>query len=363
MKTKAVGMISHVVLLACWRIGTVCSFDSYGADLLPRGHLAAGRGVSRLRRVAAHKEGERARRFEAMLSSATFADSTIVRVGDARIATILRGIRAVREDEAARLAFEILYCDFAPVRLAGDLVFRQIEKLVSDKIKKSEATQAFTMLASQFDADDVLVARDLFQAIDLDGSGTLDHDEVLRSGFLRSLGECSNCTCREVDTCASVDRFVRQVDADADGHITFVDFMQHATNALYKQQSWDDMLRVLRPTTDNSDKFDRMCDEFRSWNTRRRAFYEQNPSQQVSPSRVDLILDGCFAGLENKKLLPALRIVYEDYGTLRVCAGLIFRLTRSAAQRAPWYNYKSETASQRRDSSHLALNIASDCHF
>lgn len=301
--------------------------------------------------ATAFAAGASNRRFEAMMDRATFADDVIVRVGDARLATILRGIRAAREDEPARKAFEILYSDVAPVRLAGELVFRRIEKVVRDRLRKDEGVdESAATLVSKFDAADVLAARELFKSI-ADDEVVMNREDLLRSEMLRSLGECQDCTCRGVDTCASVDRFVRQVEND-DGAITFVDFMLGATRALYTREDddWEDVLSALRPKSDNSVKFDRMCDDFRQWNVKRRAYYgagddigeggggaQDLHQRAANSSRLDVILDGCFAGLENKRLLAALRTVFEDYDSLRLCADLIFKLMQSTAQRAPWW--------------------------
>jgi len=220
------------------------------------------------------------------------------------------------------------------VRLAGELVFRRLERVVAEKLETT-VTAELAPLAAEVDAAEVLAARELFRSIDTDGSETLDREELLRSGLLRSLGECEDCSCRGVDTCASVDRFMRQVGRD--GEIDFVDFLLKATRALYTPRDWDDLLAALRPASPDARKFDAMCAEFTAWSHARQA-YDDTAAPTSPPSRLDLVLDGCFAGLANKHLLAALRTVFEDYHALRLCADLIFRLMRATAQRAPWFD-------------------------
>lgn len=298
--------------------------------------LAGGRP----RRLEASPQGK----FEAMLDRATFADDVIIRVGDPRLATILRGIRSARHDDKARRAFELLYADVPPVRLAGELVFRRIEKL-AHAASSSSGDEALVPLTAVCDAADVLAAREVFRAVDTDGKETLNRDELLRSGLLLSLGEWASCESGDGDVYASVDRFIREVDEDADGRITFVEFMLGATRALYTPRHWDDIASALRPATAEAERFEAMVDEFRVW-SRRRAAYLQDYREHHSPtapSRLDIVLDGCFAGLDNRHLLAALRVVFEDYDSLRLIADLIFRLMRATAQRQPWYEGRLST--------------------
>lgn len=234
-------------------------------------------------------------RFSTMLDRATFEDATIVRVGDARLARVLRGIRAAREDPKPLRAFELLYHDVAPIRFAGELVFRRIESIVLRKLKQGDCS----LVGVPGDAADLLAARDLFRAVDAENSGCVPY------GLLHDdLGEIA-----------------------VDGHVDLDTFMRKAPALA----CWDDLL--TEEPTKVSMKFDAMCDEFRTWSAKRRMYGDFQET-----SRLDVVLDGCFAGLENARLLAALRTVFEDYDSLRICADLIFKLMRTTAQRAPWYH-------------------------
>lgn len=233
-------------------------------------------------------------RFNTMLDRATFDDSTIVRVGDARLARVLCGIRAAREDPEPLRAFELLYHDVAPIRFAGELVFRRIESVVCNKIKKGDSS----LVGVPGDAADLLAARDLFVAVDARNQGSVPY------GLLHD------------------DLHVIAVD----GYVSLDTFLRKAPDLA----CWSELL--AEPPTDASRRFDAMCDEFRTWSLKRRMY------DLKERTRLDVVLDGCFAGLENPKLLAALRTVFEDYDSLRLCADIIFKLMRTTAQRAPWYH-------------------------
>ena len=290
------------------------------------------------------KKNRREARFDALLDELSFSDEQLVRVADSRLATILVGARASRDDAKVRRAFEILYCDVAPIRLGGELVFRQLVKTIEKNMMTLDEDHATLLRCLEtFDAADVVAARELFQAIDSDGDKKLSREELLRFGLLKSLGQCENCRCNGVDTCQSLDRFVKEVDGDGLGHVSFLDFMLNASRALYKSDA--DIASALRPKNGNADKFDDMVKEFATWSARRRKYRENNPKTDDKPqTRLGAVLDGCFSGAENKQVVDALRVVFQDYDSLRVCAELIFKLMRNQAKNAPWYDYDTVNA-------------------
>jgi len=53
----------------------------------------------------------------------------------------------------------------------------------------------------------------------------------------------------------------------------------------------------------------------------------------TSEGRAGVVLKGCFAGLKNKDVVKALRVVYVDYSALRLAGDLIFKLLKVAIGR------------------------------
>ena len=65
-----------------------------------------------------------------MLASVTLTDERLAMLDDAGLRTLLAGVQGAAELPLVVDAFTIVYSDVAPVRLAGDLIFRSIAKRV-----------------------------------------------------------------------------------------------------------------------------------------------------------------------------------------------------------------------------------------
>ena len=75
------------------------------------------------------------------------------------------------------------------------------------------------------------------------------------------------------------------------------------------------------------DRFQHMVDIFSS----RASTWEENLRDRGGiPSRLELIILGCFVGSKTPGVVTALRILYEDYIPLRVAGDLIFKLVEKS---------------------------------
>ena len=70
------------------------------------------------------KSDRRAAKFREMLASVTLTDERLAMLDDAGLRTLLAGVQGAAELPLVVDAFTIVYSDVAPVRLAGDLIFR-----------------------------------------------------------------------------------------------------------------------------------------------------------------------------------------------------------------------------------------------
>ena len=68
-----------------------------------------------------------AQQLLSMMRSVCVSESTIARVGDPGTRTLLEGVKAAADEPRVLAAFTVLYEDIAPVRLAGDFIFRSLE--------------------------------------------------------------------------------------------------------------------------------------------------------------------------------------------------------------------------------------------
>ena len=113
------------------------------------------------------------RQFDALLASTILPVPALTFVESPSDRIQLRGAAAVEEDEIVRRAFEILYEDYALFRPAGHLLIRRLANVAST------ANALYSSLDGTV-SDAVLPRlRGLFDAIDQDGDGTLDFDDLL----------------------------------------------------------------------------------------------------------------------------------------------------------------------------------------
>lgn len=347
----------HHLLLTTWLAGTAFALQHQHYPTARRSLVYRGRAARSVlnsveaRVPAAPAVTSRAgRRFDAMLDefrAHSAADIGLVVSPSTR--GLLKGASAAIRDVKIKNAFRVLYEDLGPVRVAGDLVFSKLER----EMAKSKASQR-AQSAKALGRDDacVVAGRRIFDAVDADASGTVSSAELLDSDLLRSLGQCRDCSCDKVGNCQSVAKFMAEIDSThPEGELHFDEFLVAAHHFLYEGDASrslfggenagelvDELLAAREGGGGRgeggreggvgggdkySKRFDAMCDEFSSWesgDSLSRA-EERNP-------RLALVLEGCFAGTENPDVVGALKILYMDFGALRLAGDLIFKMMK-----------------------------------
>lgn len=292
------------------------------------------------------EESKAGRRFEAMLSDfRQYTEADINLVVSPRYRGLLSGTSAAIHDEKVTLAFKVLYEDLGPVRMAGDLIFSKLERVLA---KSRSSDGAASVKALGRDDSCVIAARKVFDAVDADASGTVSSQELLDSDLLRSLGQCQECTCGKEGGCQSVVRFMDEIDkTHPEGDLHFDEFLLASHHLLYggdaslslfggddcAEELVDEMLNgregeIGQEKADRySKRFDGMCAEFDSWDSGDSA---SSKAESQNP-RLALVLEGCFAGSKNPPVVDALKILYVDFRPLRMAGDLIFKMMRKLA--------------------------------
>ena len=266
-----------------------------------------------------------ASKFDAMLaglclpspSALTFVESSSQR-------TLLRGVWALREDAQVRRAFQILYEDLAVFRPAGDLVLGGLTRCAA------KATTLYSEAVSEYD-DMLPRLRGLFDAIDVDGDGMIDLDELeAATSHLWPPGVAAQvCLDSVKDGCLvsfSFHEFVLLVaptKAAARCSPPRRGSMEHSSSqgASGLSAQGNALLSGTTSTASASAgrRFDGMVNEFLTW--------EREASSW--DGRTGEIVMGCFAGASNTILLRALRLVYCENAVLRAACDAVFRMLRS----------------------------------
>lgn len=277
---------------------------------------------------------KRTKRFDGMIERLTLDSATLTCVDDVRLRAMLRGVGEAGRVPDVRSAFQILYEDMAPVRMAADLIFPRLEATCDEATSQSQSLPTSTSLAvPMFELD---AARRLFDAIDADGGGSISREELEESGLLSVINGGERATGD-----LTIERFMAEADTDGDGDVSFTEFATYAASC--EQLEAADLVDVLTAVmtarappeaTSGSNKespslkFDKMLAAVDVWHGQLGADLEL-----LQESRLGCVLVGCFAGAKVPEVVDALRICYTDFKPLRVAGDLIFKVIGEVFER------------------------------
>ena len=290
--------------------------------------------------------GRRAK-FDAMVASVTLSPRAIEFIDSEKQRLLFKGVLAASEQPMVVDAFAIVYEDLGPVRVAGDLIAKQLSKVATSANERAAASGDVAALSA------LAASRNLFRLIDSDASGSLDRDELLRSPVLldriRAEGESDQ---------AAVERFMSSADTDDDGQVSFVEFASAAASEPRLQMADLALDAALRAASESQgvaigggsgggkrsmfgrkapgERFDDMLAECAVWE----AQLDCTPDACDLPGdddgggggdgddRMLLVLKGAFAGSRCAQISDALRVCYLEYSPLRLGGDLIFKLLK-----------------------------------
>jgi len=159
-------------------------------------------------------------KFDSMLASVTLSPKAIEFIDSDKQRLLFKGVLAARAEEPIETAFAIVYEDLGPVRVAGDLIAKQLSKVAASANERAAASGDVAALGI------LAASRSLFKLVDIDSSGSLDRAELLRSPQLLALIREET----DEDDQAAVERFMLAADVDNDGEISFVEFANAAAS-------------------------------------------------------------------------------------------------------------------------------------
>jgi len=295
-------------------------------------------------------------KFDGMMTACTLPPQTIECIDDKKMRALFRGVSAAADDYGIRTAFQIVYEDLGPVRVAGDLIFNQLQRVAGDA---SERSAALTDVIddSQETAETLAATRSLFDLLDGDASGGLDRSELLDSPELLVLIRQED----EADETA-VDRFLASADTDGDGQVSFLEYCLYAAEAgadtslagRAVQDALDESMQRRRHAAADAvdeetaatavtgrrrrkkgtptERFDEMLTTCLEWEEALQladCSIDPEPDEcEAEQGRFALVLKGTFTGARNAHVAEALRLCYEDYSPLRFGGDLIFALLK-----------------------------------
>ena len=284
------------------------------------------------------------REFRDMLEHFTqYTMTDVMSIRHERLRVLFDGVIASAGDVAVYRAFEVLFEDLYPVRVAGRIIFGQLEKVLAESRREQQEEVAAVVASTGLEVVAVEQARLVFLAIAL----RLNGDTYLTLPQLLSTGLAN--TAVETLRFDSAEAFLKRIDTEQKGQLRFADMMlglhQCAEEiCMVEQCNAAETVRVVLmdlvehpPQVSKSldakrerlnKRYDEMVGAFRDWEN---LVPKEGEDAHKGRRHVRLldVVRGCFVGAKNPQVVNALRVLYTDYGGLRIAGDLIFKLTSS----------------------------------
>ena len=282
-----------------------------------------------------------------------YTKSDMLGIQDPTKRVLYQGIAASTDCPAVYRAFEILFQDLPPLRLAGRVVFKLLRKFMVQSVgqhKEEIALLSNLVSASPDGTQQLEELRLLFimAASQLNGAGELTTEQLLMTGVV-------NRTAHDVLGFHSPSQLIDRLELTEHGRVTFVNLVTGLWNCaedvcglehcdpqrvLYELLiEMNDQLAgsITVDTVSNEDnpskikngaRYDSMVASFVEW----KDLLPNTEEGQQEIRRVQVIR-GCFVGAEIPEIVDALRIVYMEYRGLRIAGDFIFKLVSQRMKR------------------------------
>lgn len=275
--------------------------------------------------------------FRELLTGILYTEKETQTVLNPRLRTILKGIAASYYEPDVYRAFEILYEDYIPLRVAGRVVYRELKRVV-DESKQYKQSQIDTISKvtgmTQSDIEDSW--SDFTQLTNGRKLSFVELKKYIKPQIFKFVVERSRVslgTEAEISGAISFEKLLIYLnDYNVNGSETR---SSARANGVYTEnKSTENILRQVLYRGDTIDKetsedkilspkdfkfnrrYDNMLEQFSKW----------KPLIPSGDGRRLQILRGCFVGSENPAVVEALRVIYVDYAALRLSGDWIFKV-------------------------------------
>lgn len=296
--------------------------------------------------------------FRGMLEEfSTYTRRDISHIRNPRLRTLFEGVVSAYSVPEVFRAFEILFEDYAPLRIGGRLVYAHLKAAMMESQLERQSEIDSLQLATGLARDDIDASRIAFlrMAVHDDEKTHLTLQQLIDYGLAETVVEMLGYDYFEEfmqellydgEELDELDQWLeRNVDPKKKGAFKFgfSELMVALQNCPLDSIEPEcraatvlpEIASRLEPESDTSmltddsqcekkkrhaDRYDDMVEDFLQW------------KEQISPGRQGRkmeVLHGCFAGADREEIVNALRIVYVDYKALRFAGDLIFKVMRA----------------------------------
>jgi hypothetical protein len=228
-------------------------------------------------------------------------------------------------------AFEVLFEDYIPLRLAGRLVYRRLQQVMDESKAYQQVQMEAVVAKTGLSMETVQSSWAGFCHLAQDREIPIDQVErILR--LLRG-GELDLELFPLSSSSSDHDELLVRINPDQNDSLTFEELMtglndlstlnappdmvlQELFYAVQGTKSASTSSKLDEKRAKYNQRYDDMLTKFGEW----KPFIPEGEGRRLD------ILQGCFVGSENPKVVEALRIIYTDNSALRLSGDWIFKV-------------------------------------
>lgn len=272
--------------------------------------------------------------FRQLLEGILYTDEEMESVLNSRLRAILKGIAASYYEPPVYRAFEVLYEDYIPLRIAGRLVYHKLRDAMDKSLEYQTGQLGAVSRVTGMSFSDARSCWSSFLRLTDNQLLLVDQLESMLSPRVLRILDCadddrdgmmSKLNPKGKDS-LSFDELVcglyhQSCTGDGDSSLDHL-----PANILQEvmDEMGDSLSLTLSSSSSGLDKkrarynqrYDDMLDQFGEW----KEFIPDGEGRRLD------ILRGCFVGSENPYVVEALRIIYVDYRALRLSGDWIFNV-------------------------------------
>lgn len=234
---------------------------------------------------------------------AGYSHEQIASIPNVRLRALYEGVAASAHEPAVYRAFEVLFEDLHPLRIAGRMIFGKLADDMTEHLESRTELMETTGLPKE----EVDACRETFNEV-----FGHSHHHFSKIELQAVVSAVNGALGAEVD-------LPRGKVSPEMVIVSLSKKTQEPLSILQSMQPIRDLHKMDFKKKKFEDRYNEMVNDFSQW-------------EKIIPTgegrRLD-VLRGCFVGAKNEKVVEALKIVYVDYSALRFAGDLIFKLVSS----------------------------------
>ena len=265
--------------------------------------------------------------FRAMMEEVeSYTDRDVQSVADPKSRALFQGAREGAAAPEVYRAFEILFQDLVPVRVAGRMIFKKLSQQMKDSREHHQQQIDTVANSTGLSASEVESGRFAFLSIadyKNDGNTVLSVDQLVETGVAATVVEMLGYE--------DFDEFVANTCQDKRRELKFDEMMvalqQCPTGSRAAECNPHLVLQEIAKrinSTDAIEATDRKKKYAKRYDEMVKSFGEWEQYMPQGEGRWLDVLRGCFVGAKIDTVVEALKIVYIDYSALRLAGDSIF---------------------------------------